>query len=128
MREAAADLADYLLFVDEAPFAGSIRGSSGFAEKFSAEGPRDSKGRSLRQLDLDRRLMKYPCSYMIYSRAFDALPADARNVVYQRMWQVLSGRDISKKYSTLSAADRQAVVEILRDTKKDLPAFFRNQP
>ena len=128
MREAAADLVDYLLFVDEAPFAGSIRGSSGFAEKFSAQGPRDSKGRSLRQLDLDRRLMKYPCSYMIYTRAFDALPPDARNAVYQRMWQVLSGRETSKKYATLSRADRQAVVEILRDTKKDLPAFFRNLP
>ena len=128
MREAAADLVDYLLFVDEAPFAGSIRGSSGFAEKFSAQGPRDSKGRSLRQLDLDRRLMKYPCSYMIYTPAFDALPPDARNAVYQRMWQVLSGRDTSKKYSTLSRADRQAIVEILRDTKKDLPAYFRNQP
>ena len=50
--------------------------------------------------------MKYPCSYMIYSRAFDALPADARNVVYQRMWQVLSGRDTSKRYAGLARADR----------------------
>jgi hypothetical protein len=125
MREAAGDLVDYLLFVDEAPFASSVRGSSGFAEKFAAAGPRDSKGRSLRQLDLDRRLLKYPCSYMIYTRAFDALPADARGAVYQRMWQVLSGRDTGKKYATLSRADRQAIVEILRETKKDLPAFFQ---
>ena len=55
MREAAADLVDYLLFVDEAPFASSVRGSSGFTEKFAAVGPRDSKGRSLRQLDLDQK-------------------------------------------------------------------------
>ena len=128
MREAAADLVDYLLFVDEAPFAGAVRGTSGFAEKFSAQGPRDGKGRSLRQLDLDRRLMKYPCSYMIYTPAFDALPAEARNVIYQRMWQILSGRDASKRYAALSRADRIAIVEILRDTKKDLPADFRNQP
>jgi hypothetical protein len=124
MREAAGDLVDYLLFVEEAPLVGSLRGTSGFAEKFAALGPRDSKGRSLRQLDLDRRLMRYPCSYMIYTPAFDALPADARNAVYQRMWQVLSGKETNKKYSTLSPADRQAIVEILKDTKKGLPAFF----
>jgi hypothetical protein len=115
---------DYLLFVEEAPLVGSIRGSSGFTEKFAAQGPRDSKGRSLRQLDLDRRLMRYPCSYMIYTPAFDALPADARNAVYQRMWQVLSGKDTNKKYGTLSPADRQAVIEILKGTKKGLPAYF----
>ena len=125
MREAAGDLVDYMLFVDEAPFAGSIRGSSGFAEKFSAEGPRDSKGRSLRQLDLDRRLMRYPCSYMIYTREFAALSADARNAVYQRMWQVLSGKETNRKYATLSRADRQAIVDILKETKPDLPAYFQ---
>ena len=124
MREAADDLVDYLLFAEEAPLVGSIRGTSGFAEKFAARGPRDSKGRSLHQLDLDRRLMRYPCSYMIYTPAFDALPADARNAVYQRMWQVLSGKDTNKKYSTLSPADRQAIVEILKETKKGLPAYF----
>jgi hypothetical protein len=125
MREAAADLVDYLLFVDEAPLASSIRGSSGFAEKFAALGPRDSKGRSLRQLDLDRRLMKYPCSYMIYTPAFDALPPDSRSAVYQRMWQILSGKETGKRYAVLSRADRQAVVEILKDTKKDLPPYFQ---
>ena len=124
MKEAAADLVDYLLFVDEAPMAFSVRGSSGFAEKFAALGPKDSKGRSLRQLDLDRRLLKYPCSYMIYTAAFDALPPDARNAIYQRMWQILSGRDADKRYAALARADRQAVVEILKATKKDLPAYF----
>jgi len=125
MKEAAGDLVDYLLFVDEAPFASGIRGSSGFAEKFVAGGPRDGKGRSLRQLDLDRRLMRYPCSYLIYAPAFDALPADAKAFVYQRMWQILSGRDAAKKYAVLSKADRQAIVEILRETKKGLPAYFQ---
>jgi hypothetical protein len=125
VREAASDLVDYMLFVDEAPFAGAIRGSSGFAEKFSAQGPRDGKGRSLKQLDLDRRLMRYPCSYMIYTPAFDALPQDARSAIYQRMWQILSGKETGKQYAALSRADRQAIVEILKATKKDLPAYFQ---
>ena len=122
---AASEVVDYLLFVDEATLADEIHGSSGFAEAFASQGPHDSKGRSLRQLDLRRRLMRYPCSYMIYSPVFDALPGSARDAIYRRMWQVLSGAEKDPKYARLSLTDRQAIVEILRDTKKDLPAFFR---
>ena len=125
VREAAADLVDYLLFVYEAPLPGHVRGASGFSEKFAALGPTDGHGRSLRQLDLEKRLMRYPCSYMIYSDAFSALPAAAKTLVYSRLWQVLSGRDTAPRYSQLSPADRQAIVEILRDTKEDLPDYFR---
>jgi hypothetical protein len=123
--EIAREVVDYLLFVDEAPLAGRIDGTSGFTQLFSAEGPRDSRGRSLRQLDLERRLMRYPCSYMIYSPLFDGLPAAARDAIYSRMWQILSGEDKQPAYSRLSFADRRAIVEILRDTKKDLPSYFQ---
>jgi hypothetical protein len=110
------------LFVDEAPLTTTVQGSSGFAEKFSAIGPRDRRGRSLRDLDLTRRLLRYPCSYLIYSEAFDALPPRAKSAVYDRLWQVLSGAAKDPAYNTLSISDRQAIVEILRDTKKDFPA------
>ena len=120
----ARDVVDYLLFVDEAPLAGKVEGASGFAEMFSAQGPRDRKGRSLREFDLERRLMRYPCSYMIYSPAFNALPPAAREAVYRRLWAVLSGADAGPLYSRLTLGDRQAIVEILRDTKKDLPEYF----
>jgi hypothetical protein len=125
LRNVAMELVDYLLFVDEAALAGPIEGTSGFTTKFAAGGPTDSKGRSLRQFDLERRLMRYPCSYMIYSEAFDALPPEAKTAVYDRMWQILSGREHNPKYARLTLADRQAVVEILRETKKDLPESFR---
>jgi hypothetical protein len=124
LRDVAREFVDYLFFVDEAPLAGPVRSTSGFPEKFAALGPRDSKGRSLRQLDLTRRTMKYPCSYMIYSEAFDSLPAAAKAVIYARMWQILSGQEDGEKYKRLTAADRKAVLEILRETKKDLPAYF----
>lgn len=110
-------LADELLFVDEDPFEGPIRGSSGFAEKFSAAGPRDRRSRSLRDLDLNHHLMRYPCSYMIYSPSFDALAPRVKEAVYRRMWSVLSTRD---------PAVRKATVEILLDTKPGLPAYFHN--
>ena len=125
LRDRARELVDYLLFVDEAPLAGKIRGTSGFAEKFAAPGPADSKGRSLRQLDLEKRLLRYPCSYMIYSEQFDSLPEEARAAVYRRMWQVLSGEEKDPKYARLSPADRRAVVAILRETRKGLPDYFK---
>jgi hypothetical protein len=124
LREAAIEFVDYLLFIDEAEIEAPIHGSSGVAEKFSAQEPRDSRGRSLRQLDLKRRLLKYPCSYMIYSDAFNALPAPAKEAIYKRMWEILSGREKQLKYTKLRSWDRQAIVEILRDTKKDLPDYF----
>ncbi len=119
---AARELVDYFLFVDEAPLAEPIHGTSGFAEQFEAQGPRDRSGRSLRQLDLTTRLLRYPCSYLIYSDAFDALPDAAKRAIYQRLWQVLSGEDRDPRYQRLSRVDRQAILEILRDTKVDVAA------
>jgi len=105
-----------MLFVDEARLPSRVTGTSGFAEKFPALGPRDRRGRSLRQLDLEHRLMRYPCSYMIYSDAFEALPAAAKDAIYHRMFEVLKTRP---------AEDRDNVIEILRDTKSALPAYFK---
>jgi hypothetical protein len=124
LERAAAEFVDYMLFVDEAPLPGPIAGTSAFASTFPAAGPRDRRGRSLRDLDLGKRLLRYPCSYLIYSEPFDALPATAKAAVYERLWEVLSGRDNAPRYNVLSSADRTAIVEILRDTKKDLPTYW----
>jgi hypothetical protein len=125
LTAAAEEVADYMLFVGEAPLADTVRGSSGFAERFEGQGPWDGKGRSLRQLDLRRRLMRYPCSYMIYSPLFDDLPEDAKGAIYDRLWQVLSGARQGPPYQHLSLDDRRSIVEILRQTKTDLPSYFR---
>jgi len=128
VREAIAALVDYLLFVDEAPFAVNARGACGFDRRFAATGPRDRQGRSLRDFDLSRRLFKYPCSYMIYSAAFDALPAAVRMEVFSRMRRILSGEERAERYATLSAADRRAVATILRETKPETAAVFAEMP
>jgi hypothetical protein len=125
VRDAANDVVDYMLFVDEVNLPASVSGSSGFAEAFSKKGPRDSKGRSLRDLDLGRHLLRHRCSYMIYAPAFDALPALARETVYGRLWDILSGKENDKRYGQFSAAERAAIIEILRDTKKGLPDYFQ---
>jgi hypothetical protein len=116
--EAINELVDYFLFVDEPKLPSLVISTSGYAQRFAEAGPRDSKGRSLRQFDLKTRLFRYPCSYMIYSPAFDTLPAEVRQAVYVRMRQVL--------YSRIPAADRQAVIEILQETKKEFAQLGGN--
>ena len=126
-RGAAGDVAalvDRMVFADERPLTAAIRGTSGFAEQFQAQGPRDGKGRSLRDLDLTRGLMRYPCSYLIYSPQFDALPAPVQAAVYRRLWEVLSGGDRDAKYGRLALASRRAAIDILRATKRGLPAYY----
>ena len=120
VEEAADELADYLLFVDEAPIPGKAAGTSGFAAAFTARGPKDSQGRSLRDLKLEGRLMQYPLSYMIYTPMFDALPEAARTKVQARLRAVLTGKDTRPKYVHLTPSLRTAIVEILRDTKPGL--------
>ena len=124
LEQAAAALVDYMLFVDEASLPGPITGPTAFAQTFANQGPRDPKGRSLRDLQLTDRLMRYPCSYLIYSEAFDALPADAKALVYERLWQVLSGQETNVRYDRLTSPLRQDILEILGATKRDLPSYF----
>lgn len=121
---ACEPVVEAMLFCNAADL-GPIQGSSRFALEFEALGPRDRQGRSLRDFDLRRRLFRYPCSYLIYSEQFDALPDPGKQYVYRRLWKVLTGRDDSPKFDHLSDADRDAIDDILCDTKKDLPAYFK---
>jgi len=116
----AEKLVHALLFVDEFALTAPVRGTTSFATDFSARGPRDGRGRSLRELDLKKRLLKYPCSYLVYSPAFDQLPPPVKTRVVQRLHDVLTGRDTTKPFQHLSADDRRAILEILTETKPGL--------
>ena len=99
-----------LLFLDEAPLGGPVTGTSGFAEEFAQLGPRDGQGRSLRELDLSTRLLKYPCSWLIYSDAFDGMPQETKDYVYRRLDELLVG------------AQGETIREILIATKPEAAA------
>jgi hypothetical protein len=126
LEDSAREFVDYLLFIDEAPLKGPMRGTSGFSEVFARQGPRDRQGRSLRELDLQKRIFRYPCSYMIYSEAFDALPVEAKDAIYKRMWLILSPGQHEPRYASLTPSDRKAIVEILSQTKPDLSLYFQS--
>jgi hypothetical protein len=118
------DLVGYMLFTDEARLTEPVLGTSTFATTFAQRGPRDRRGRSLRDFDLRTRLFTYPLSYMIYSDQFDRLQTPLRDRIYRRLYDVLSGAHIDPKYVALSAADRRAALEILADTKPNLPSYW----
>lgn len=120
----------YLLFSHEAPLGGQdarqALAASSFARGFQARGLRDGHKRSLRDFDLHDRMFRYPCSYLIYSSAFDALPEPAKGYVWHRLLQILRGDDQSEDFANLSSGDRQAILSILIATKPGLPAEWRD--
>ncbi len=89
LQGAAEDLVDALLLADEAPLTAPLRGTSGFAERYLAAGKRDAEGRSLRDLDLERRLFRLGCSPLIDSEAFRALPPALLAFVWRDLQAIL---------------------------------------
>jgi hypothetical protein len=121
IKKSCARLVEYMLFSGEARLRDKITGTSDFAYEFASRGPFDSEGRCLREFDLRRRLFKYPCSYLIYSRSFQSLPQAALDEVSRQLYVVLTAGEAEDRFEHLTEADREAILEILRETKEELP-------
>jgi hypothetical protein len=127
LDNAAARIVERLLFSGEAPLDGPVAGTSAFAADYQAKGPRDPAGRSLRDLDLNRRLLRHPCSPLIYSEAFLALPEPVLERVASRMSTVLDPHDRSAGFEHLSRDDRVAIREILEATHPRLRSLWAGE-
>ncbi|MDB5441595.1 MAG: hypothetical protein JWM33_4022, partial [Caulobacteraceae bacterium] len=110
-----------MTYADAVPLPSPVKGSSQFAQDFTAAGLRDPKGRSLKEFDLKTRVFRYPLSYMVYSSAFDSLPADLKAKVWRRLYDVLSGADRSGDYKAVAAQGGDTAIAILAATKSGLP-------
>lgn len=108
IAEMTEPLVDVLLFRGEAPLGAPIEGTSSFARDFASRGPRAEDGRSLRALDLQTRLFRYPLSYLIYSASFDGLPAVVREHVYRRLLETITD---------------DTLVDLLEETKAEFQRF-----
>lgn len=121
IAKACEKLVRLMLFADEVPLPSPVRGNSAYMEQFASKehfrAHYDSRGRSLRQLDLQSRLFRYPCSFLIYSEAFDALPHAMSEAVQGRLKEVLLAETPVDGFERLSQEDRQAIYEILKETK-----------
>lgn len=111
-----------LLFCDEFALTSPVSGTSSFTADFAARGPLDAQGRGLRQFDLQTRLFRYPCSYLIYSESFLKLPRVAHVAVVQRLTEIFTAIVPVVGFEHLSDQDRLAILEILRGTHPDFAA------
>ena len=123
IEETTEPLVKALLFADEAELTAPIIGSTNFAKHFERRGPYDSKGRSLRQFDLQARTFRYPLSYLVYSDAFDALPRIVRDYIYRRFAETLGDDRADESVARLRPEERAVILDILRATKPEFAAY-----
>ena len=124
IRESTTDFLKYLLFIDEAPPKSLVTGSTDYAAEFQSKGPKDSKGRSLRDLNLNTRLLEHPCSYLIYSESFRQMHPSLQRHLYRRLYDILTGEDSTEDFEKLTREQRKAIMEILTETIDDLPTYW----
>ena len=120
---AVEELLEYVFFAGEAKLAQPVKGTSGFQADFERSGRRDSNGRSLRQFDLETRMFRYPCSFMIETEAFDAMPEVVKTQLYGRMQTVLEGRG-GAKFAHLSEEQRRDIRGIVGGVKSGLSQYW----
>ncbi len=118
----AGELVRYLLFADEAKFpAGGIRVDPQYREDFLADRKEASNGISLKDLDLETRMFKHRCSYLIYSDVFQATSDLFKQRVYQVLGEAISTEKPNPDFAYLSVTEKEAIRGILRETLSDLP-------
>ncbi len=124
IRSVAEKLVKYMLFSEEFALEAPVAGTSDFAKNFSARGPKDASGRSLFQLDLETRFLKYPCSWLVYTDSFDSLPEITYDAVATELYFALRGQDERGDFVHLSSRQKQDIYEILYSTKPGLAKIW----
>jgi hypothetical protein len=112
--EAAKELVDALLFKDEAELGeNGVEGDVAFQDAFSERYPRTKDGKSLADFQLQERIFKLRCSYMVYSQPFQDLPPRVKGAVMARLKVRLSGPEAAE---WLKEGERGKIAAILAET------------
>ena len=118
---------NYLLSANEPPLTGTkLEVGESYKETFLSARRATESGLSLRDLDLKERLLKYRCSWMIHSNAFEGMPKGAKEEVYHRLWEILTAPKAPAGFEYLGDGERKAIGRILRETKKGLPDYWKS--
>jgi hypothetical protein len=117
LDEIAWKLVRYLLFSGEAALPeGGLKPDSRLLADFTARRIAGPSGRSLRDLDLAKRLFTNRCSYMIYTRGFSSLPAEFKRRVLKGLTIALSENGAPAEFDYLPAQEKGNIRLILRET------------
>lgn len=125
-EEVADELAQYILFVDEAalPKEGVV-GDADFMREFQRNAKTSTNGRSLKELDLKTRLFRFRCSYMLYTESWLRLPQMLKDRVYFKMAEGLREQNANPTYAHLGTEEKLAIRAILKETLPGLPSWWR---
>ncbi len=112
LDRAAEKVIAALMHSEEVPLPGPIGQDSPFVAAFMGSARRDSRGRSLRDMDLESRLFRYPLSYTVDSPAFRGLPEPLAKRVWAGLHLALQAEPHFKE-----------TLEILKETRAaEIPA------
>jgi hypothetical protein len=53
------------------------------------------------------------------------LPGPLKEILYQRLWDILAGKDPSSDFNRIPVETRTAIREILAQTKSGLPGYWK---
>jgi len=115
-------LTRYLLFTDEVRLpAGGIEGDPALKAHFHKNARKTKLGVSLRQFNLQTRLFKYRCSYMIHSAGFIGLPRPLKNQVLLNLRAALDPVKPHPASGHIPPGEKKAIGLILASTLDNYP-------
>lgn len=115
--QAAQRIVEWFLFKGETTLGeDGAEGSEAFQQQFAAQIPRTKSGDSLADFQLNTRLFKNRCSYMIYSQAFRSMPASIQQRVRDRLKKILDATDTRDDFPDMKLSERRRTAAILRET------------
>lgn len=117
MAKTTQQLTRYILFADEAPLPeGQIKGDPQYKKDFLASRKALPSGESLRDFDLQTRLFKHRCSYMVHSAVFQGLAPEYKTQVLQSLAKALDTQSPDPEYSYLSTGEKEVIKKLLQTT------------
>jgi hypothetical protein len=117
LNELARDFVRYILFANEARLPSSgIKPDPTYAKDFATTRSPAKNGTSLRDLDLRTRLLRYRCSYMVLTPAFNAMPKEYLSRVLAGMRSALRETAAPAEFNYLPPDEKRAIQAILQDT------------
>jgi hypothetical protein len=122
LDDSAERLLRYLLFADEVPLpAGGVKGDARFQADFLRNRKPAGDGSSLKDFDLQTRLFRNRCSYMIYSPMIAALPSTIKERLYAKLDRALDPDQDTGLGSHLPPEEKRQIRRILQETLTDYP-------
>lgn len=126
LRKRAREIVERLLFAGEYSLKSPVSGSSAFQTAFRRNHHADSKGRSLKDFNLQTRLFEHRCSYMIYSASFQGMPEPLKQAVYAELDDVLSlAPDDDEVFALLPKGEREVIRQILLETDPNAQRYWK---